>query len=80
MKVRKADSQTRINHFVNNCGASREEAYMLVIVELERALTDAKRNMAEVASAIAVDAEAIKDEYFDIKSRCFIASNRSSVV
>ena len=79
MKIRRADSQTRINHFVNNCGASREEAYMLVIVELERALAATTRNMIEVTSTIAIDAEAIRDEYFKIKAQCFGSSNMSSV-
>ena len=38
MQIRPIAAQDRINHFVNQCGATRQEAMMLVVVELERDL------------------------------------------
>ena len=82
MQVKTLIVQDRVNHFVNNCGATREEAMLLVMIALERDLATSKlelaaekQNLSDVAAAI--DAS-IRESFFEIKDLCISNTAYSS--
>jgi hypothetical protein len=73
MLIRTLVIKDRIQHYVTNCGASKEEAMMMVIGEQEMELHAVKNSLAMLGEALG---SSMKEEFYSIKNTC--ARNRAN--